>query len=156
MLFYFRFPLAFALLSLSTGLSSFAQSRSNNDGFQRRDGIMYRIRNGEKRPMAHDVHLPNGRTITRDGFVVEASGQRTELPEGKGCTLLGTPTSVVVAPGGQLALASPAVARPSAATPAVMRYEAGVLEQLFSRRGRGHKGWGYYKKHGKGKHKKDD
>ncbi|WP_345070955.1 DUF6799 domain-containing protein [Hymenobacter fastidiosus] len=143
----FRFSLLPILLVLS--LSSLAQRSPGNDGFQRRDGTMYRIRNGEQRAMNHDVHLPNGRTITRDGFVVDATGRRTELAEGKGCTLLGAPTAVVTTAAG-LTLASPA-----SAVPATSRYEADLLDRVFGPRGRG-KGWGRYKKHGKWKRDKDD
>ncbi|MCA8833086.1 DUF6799 domain-containing protein [Hymenobacter pini] len=78
-----------------------------NDGFQRRDGTMYLIRNGEIRPMPHDVQLPNGRLITRDGFVVQRDGSRTELPDGEGCTLLGELASVGRGTNGRLQLASP-------------------------------------------------
>ncbi|WP_345108927.1 DUF6799 domain-containing protein [Hymenobacter algoricola] len=134
-----------------------AQNVANNDGFQRRDGTMYLIRNGQKRPMKHDVHLPNGRTITRDGFVVETTGQRTELAEGRGCTLLGVPSLVVTTGSGQLALASAGGgSRTVEVVPVGGRGDVGVLEQLLGSRGRGHKGWGHYKKKGKRKHDKDD
>ncbi|RYU78367.1 DUF6799 domain-containing protein [Hymenobacter persicinus] len=146
MLVSFRHLLLPALLGLSLG--SQAQRAALNDGFQRRDGTMYLIRNGQKRPMAHDVHLPNGRTVTRDGFVVEPGGQRTELAEGRGCTLLGTPATVTTLPSGQLALGS--VAQPLPAATVSTGYSVSRLEQLFGRRG--HKGWGHYKK--KGKHGK--
>ncbi|WP_126546731.1 DUF6799 domain-containing protein [Hymenobacter amundsenii] len=64
-------------------------SAQANDGFQRRDGTMFLVRNGEVRPMPHDVQLPNGRRVTRDGWVVERDGRRTELRDGQGCTMLG-------------------------------------------------------------------
>ncbi|WBO83787.1 DUF6799 domain-containing protein [Hymenobacter yonginensis] len=64
-----------------------------NDGFVRRDGTMYVLRNGQPRPMTHEVHLPNGRTVTPDGFVVAADGRRTELRNGSGCDLSGQLTA---------------------------------------------------------------
>lgn len=90
------------LLLLFRSASVFAQA---NDGFQRRDGTMYVVRNGEIRPMPHDVHLPNGRLITRDGFVVQRDGRRTELRDGQACTLLGEATAVSRASNGRLQLA---------------------------------------------------
>jgi hypothetical protein len=89
-------------LFLLRSTSVFAQA---NDGFQRRDGTMYVIRNGEIRPMPHDVHLPNGRLITRDGFVVQRDGRRTELRDGQACTLLGEATTISRTPNGRLQLA---------------------------------------------------
>ena len=150
-----RLLFLFALVCLLGPLSVRAQGRASNDGFQRRDGVMYIIRNGEKRPMPQDVHLPNGRTVTRDGFVVEANGQRTELAEGRGCTLLGTPTAVVTGPGGQLALAAPGSNRPAPMQTSAVRHTPSMLDQLLGRRGQGHK-WGHFKKHGKGKRGKHD
>jgi len=95
----------FFLLLLFRSASVCAQA---NDGFQRRDGMMYVVRNGEIRPMPHDVHLPNGRLITRDGFVVQRDGRRTELRDGQACTLLGEATSVSRASTGRLQLAGAA------------------------------------------------
>ncbi len=80
-----RFPLLSFALFLLTHLAA-AQA---NDGFQRRDGTMFLVRNGEIRPMPHDVQLPNGRRVTRDGWVVARDGRRTELRDGQGCTMLG-------------------------------------------------------------------
>ncbi|KUG07499.1 DUF6799 domain-containing protein [Solirubrum puertoriconensis] len=99
------------LLLLSVGLflltaGSAVGQRTNNDGFQRRNGQMHVLRNGQLRPMQHDVVLPNGSIITKDGFVVSATGQRTELREGQGCDLKGNPVTVLSAANG-LALASP-------------------------------------------------
>ncbi|MCB2376551.1 hypothetical protein LGH70_03095 [Hymenobacter sp. BT635] len=146
--------LALGCLVVALHTTAPAQSRSSNDGFQRRDGTMYVIRNGVKRPMTHDVHLPNGRTVTHDGFVVARDGKRTELAEGKGCDLNGSVVAVTPGPQGQLLLA--AAPRPqSAGADAV---NVSYLRQLLEGSGK-RRGWGYYKKkgkHGKGKHKKDD
>ncbi|MBC6697299.1 DUF6799 domain-containing protein [Hymenobacter puniceus] len=70
-----------------------AAHAQTNDGFLRRDGTMYILRNGQTRPMLHDVHLPNGQTVTHDGFVVAADGRRTELRNGSGCNLNGEATT---------------------------------------------------------------
>lgn len=126
------------LLFLLQRTSAFAQA---NDGFQRRDGTMYVVRNGEIRPMPHDVHLPNGRLITRDGFVVQRDGRRTELRDGQACTLLGETTTVSRTPTGRLQLAG---AGPAPTT----RYQhAEPLGWEKGPRGRG-------KAKGKHKHKK--
>lgn len=100
----------FALLCLSF---SFSQAQSANDGFVRRDGTMYVVRNGAQRPMTQDVHLPNGRTVSRDGYIVETDGRHTELAEGQGCTLHGAVVAVRTGTGGQLTFAAPA--RPASA-----------------------------------------
>jgi hypothetical protein len=139
--------LMLSLLTLSGG--THAQSGPRNDGFQRHDGTMYLIRNGQRRPMPHDVQLPNGRTITRDGFIVDAAGQRRELSEGQGCTLAGEPTAVTTASPGQLALAAPG--RPPEPGPVRMVAEPNLLEQFLGPRGKGPKGWGHHKKRGKHK-----
>jgi hypothetical protein len=97
------------LLTISLPLTGRAQA---NDGFQRRDGAMFLIRNGEVRPMPQDVHLPNGRLVTRDGFVVQRDGRRTELRDGQGCTLLGEAAAVLRAPDGRLQLAGPVAVAP--------------------------------------------
>ncbi|TGE09703.1 DUF6799 domain-containing protein [Hymenobacter fodinae] len=135
--------------ALSTGLAK-AQV---HDGFQRRDGSMYVVRNGEARPMTRDVRLPNGNLITRDGFVVERSGKRTELADGAGCTLLGQPTNVTTQADGRLALATGRASQPAAGPP-----EEALLTQFqrwFNGPGRG-KAKGHHKKPGKHKHKRDD
>ncbi|SDY18949.1 DUF6799 domain-containing protein [Hymenobacter psychrophilus] len=77
------------LLSLAFLFLTHLAAAQADDGFQRRDGTMFLVRNGEVRPMPHDVQLPNGRRITRDGWVVERDGRRTELRDGQGCTMLG-------------------------------------------------------------------
>ncbi|WP_303309962.1 DUF6799 domain-containing protein [Hymenobacter sp. BT730] len=87
---------------------SFAQAQSANDGFVRRDGTMYVVRNGVERPMSQDVHLPNGRTVSRDGFIVERDGRHTALAEGQGCTLLGAVATVRTAADGRVAFTSAA------------------------------------------------
>ena len=110
-----------------------------NDGFQRRDGAMYLVRNGEIKPMPHDVHLPNGRLITRDGFVVQRDGRRTELRDGQGCTLLGEATAVSRGPSGRLQLATAAAPAPST------RYQVTTA--------RGWEGWVRGRGKGKGRHK---
>ena len=76
------------LLLFACFLLTHLASAQANDGFQRRDGTMFLVRNGEVRPMPHDVQLPNGRRVTRDGWV-ERDGRRTELRDGQGCTMLG-------------------------------------------------------------------
>ncbi|UOQ72891.1 DUF6799 domain-containing protein [Hymenobacter cellulosilyticus] len=137
---------------MAASFSAPGQSRSRNDGFQRQDGAMFVIRNGVRRPMTRDAHLPNGRIITRDGFVVSRDGHRTELAEGKGCDLNGTVVSVtgggnapvLLAPAGTAAVGPPTAA-------------AAYLRQVDRGKGKG-RGWGHHKKpkHGKGKHKKHD
>ena len=93
------------------GLAPAAAQQPNNDGFQRRNGQMQVVRNGQARPMTRDAHLPTGATVTKDGFVVSAAGQRTELREGQGCDLRGRPVAVQAAADGRLALAAPARSR---------------------------------------------
>lgn len=124
----------------------------SNDGFRRLDGTMYIVRNGEARPMSRDIHLPNGRTITRDGFIVERDGKRTELADGRGCTLLGQSTAVATQPNGRLALAAPGVQES-----APEMTEATLISQFqrwWGGPGRG-KGKGHFKK-GKNKRKHED
>ncbi|TGD81667.1 DUF6799 domain-containing protein [Hymenobacter wooponensis] len=132
-------------LSVTTGL---AQAQTH-DGFQRRDGAMYLVRNGEARPMTRDTHLPNGRIVTRDGFVVERDGKRTELAEGNGCTLLGQPAAITTQGDGRLALLTVGAGRSGA--PAVTTQ----FERWFGKPGRG-KAKGHNKKGGKHKHKDRD
>lgn len=109
-------------LLLALGRPAHAQQVANNDGFQRRNGQMQVVRNGQARPMTRDAHLPTGALVTKDGFVVSTDGRRTELREGQGCDLRGRPVAVRTAPDGTLALASPAApARaPRAAPPSVL------------------------------------
>ena len=114
------------------GLAPAAAQQPNNDGFQRRNGQMQVVRNGQARPMTRDAHLPTGATVTKDGFVVSAAGQRTELREGQGCDLRGRPVAVRTASNGTLALA-PAAAVRAAAVPDDGRAQParGLLEELF-------------------------
>ncbi|GAB3232151.1 hypothetical protein GCM10027346_19190 [Hymenobacter seoulensis] len=86
-----------------------------NDGFQRRDGSMFTVRNGEARLLTRDVRLPNGRLITRDGFVVSRDGQRTELKDGQGCSLLGEPVAVSKQDDGRLLLGARSSVTPASA-----------------------------------------
>lgn len=163
--FSFLIPLAvavsvsvFRLLLLGGSLlavPALAQSPTN-DGFQRRDGTMYVIRNGQKRPMTRDAHLPNGRTITRDGFVVERDGQRTELTEGRGCTLAGTGVVVAAGQDGQVVLAAAPRPQPARVVSVQSVSAQAYLSQLLGSEKR--RGWGYYKKgkRGKGKGRKHD
>jgi hypothetical protein len=125
-----------------------------NDGFRRLDGTMYVVRNGEARPMPHDIHLPNGRTVTRDGFIVERDGTRTELAEGRGCTLLGQSTAVRTEANGRLALAAPG----GSPAPAAAATEATLVSQFqrwWGGPGRG-KAKGHHKNKGKHKPKHQD
>ena len=125
-----------------------AQQPAGNDGFRRRNGQMEVIRNGQPYAMTRDAHLPTGTTVTKDGFVVSATGQRIELREGQGCDLRGRSVAVVSTAGGALALASPgatgATGAPQAASPT-------LLEQVFGRDGGGFYKFKKAKKHhGKG------
>ncbi|GAC1377145.1 MAG: hypothetical protein NVSMB30_23520 [Hymenobacter sp.] len=116
-------------LVLALGGSAQAQ-QLNNDGFQRRNGQMQVVRNGQGRAMTRDVHLPTGATVTKDGFVVSATGQRTELREGEGCDLRGRPVTVLTAPDGTLALDAPVpLARPNSRSEAPPARS--LLEELF-------------------------
>ncbi|AIZ62534.1 hypothetical protein PK28_00395 [Hymenobacter sp. DG25B] len=131
----------FACLWLSFLVS---HAQSSNDGFVRRDGTMYVVRNGAQRPMTQDVHLPNGRTVSRDGFIVETDGRHTELAEGQGCTLLGAVVAVHAGSNGQLTLASPA--RPSSATRRVSAGSGGGQRWEGPRgKAKGHKKKGKHK-----------
>lgn len=138
-----------ALGLLLTAGPTLAQQLSN-DGFQRRNGQMQVLRNGQARPMTRDAHLPTGVTVTKDGFVVGPGGQRTELREGQGCNLRGRPVAVRTAPNGTLALASPA----AASTDERDESARSVLTEIFGRRGesdeRFFKSKKYKKSHGKG------
>ncbi|QJX46432.1 hypothetical protein HMJ29_05570 [Hymenobacter taeanensis] len=129
---------------LATGLAK-AQIRN---GFQRHDGTTYLIRNGEARPMTRDTHLPNGRVVTRDGFVVQRDGQRTKLPEGAGCTLLGQFATIDTEADGRLALFTGSAGRsaPNVVEPAAISQ----LQRWFGKPSRG-KAKGHYKKGGKHK-----
>jgi hypothetical protein len=96
-----------ASLGLLLSLNMPAQAQQpNNDGFYRHNGQMHILRNGQLRPMTRDSHLPTGVVVTKDGFVVDAQGRRTQLREGQGCNLKGNVVAVKSAAGG-LALAAP-------------------------------------------------
>lgn len=144
-----------------------AQRSANNDGFQRRNGQMQVVRNGQPRPMAHDAHLPTGAVVTTDGFVVSPDGRRTELREGQGCDLRGRPVAVRTVAGGALALAPPA-APPRAAVVREAVPARSLLEEMFGERGsddkqffklkksKKRKGKGHGKGHGRWKDEGDD
>ena len=127
----------------------------DNDGFRRRNGLMQVVRNGQPRPMTRDAHLPTGATVTKDGFVVGPTGQRTELREGQGCDLRGRPVAVLTAPDGTLALERAAARVPDAGAGRVLPART-VLEEVFGR-GDDEDGGGFFgfrkgkKHHGKGK-----
>lgn len=153
-----------ATLLGSLGQPALAQQVSNNDGFQRRNGQMQVLRNGQGRPMTRDAHLPTGVTVTKDGFVVSPTGQRTELREGQGCDLRGRPVAVQATADGRLALAAPAGPRPEA-LPGRAQSAPTLLQAMFGASdddddGRGVFKYKKYKKHhGKGKgrgHRKGD
>lgn len=113
-----RTPFFFAVgLFLLTGsvVAPAAAQQLNNDGFQRRNGQMHVVRNGQLRPMLRDARLPTGMVVTKDGFVVGRNGERRELREGQGCDLKGNPVAVVAAAGG-VALVAPAAAPRGSAT----------------------------------------
>ncbi|UYZ60541.1 DUF6799 domain-containing protein [Hymenobacter latericus] len=137
--------LSIGLMVLTAGTA--VGQRPNNDGFQRRNGQMHVLRNGQLRPMQHDVALPNGSVITKDGFVVDARGQRTELREGQGCDLKGNAVGVVPAAGG-LALASPSKRRQAyTAYPAAEQVRAVLEDFLGGDDEHGYEDGEYDKKH---------
>ncbi|MDB5234837.1 MAG: hypothetical protein JWR44_1830 [Hymenobacter sp.] len=141
------------LLLLPLFQPAIAQQSANNDGFLRRNGQMQVVRNGQPRPMTRDAHLPTGTVITKDGFVVTPSGQRTELREGQGCDLRGRPVAVLTTASGTLALGEAVATRRSSASRQELPAQS-VFEQLGGRRdddeGRYYKGKKGKKKHGKG------
>ncbi|MDJ0365155.1 hypothetical protein QMK33_08320 [Hymenobacter sp. H14-R3] len=153
-----------ACLLLPLGRLALAQQPTNNDGFLRRNGQMQVVRNGQARPMTHDARLPTGVVVAKDGFVIAAGGQRTELREGQGCDLRGRPVAVRTAASGALALASPAPARASvgpAARPSVLEALLGPAggEGGYSFNGKKWKknhGKGHGKGHGRGHRKNED
>lgn len=102
------------LLSLR---ASVAAPLADNDGFQRRNGQMYILRNGQLRAMTRDSRLPTGVLVSKDGFVIDARGRRTELREGQGCDLKGNIVTVAPTAAGGLALARPARVSRSASGP---------------------------------------
>jgi hypothetical protein len=93
-------------LGLLLSLRAAAAPMADNDGFQRRNGQMYILRNGQLRAMTHDSRLPTGVLVTKDGFVVDARGRRTELREGQGCDLKGNLVAVAPTASGSLVLAT--------------------------------------------------
>lgn len=156
-----RYYFLLAACSATFGFTAPALAQANNDGFQRRNGQMYVVRNGQPRPMTHDVHLPTGTVVTKDGFLVAPNGQRAELREGQGCTLRGQPVDVVQGPTG-LVLAAPQTraaerAREMDEDDEPERGVEAVFSRLFGEREG--KGWkkakGRGKRHGKG-HGEDD
>lgn len=115
------------LLLVLQATPAVAQNR-HNDGFQRRNGQMHVLRNGQLRPMTRDARLPTGAVVTKDGFIRAANGKRTELREGQGCDLKGNIVAVVPVAGG-LALGFPRGGqRQASAAPTVVRL---TLEDLF-------------------------
>ena len=108
-----------------------AQQTPNNDGFQRRNGQMQVVRNGQPRPMTRDAHLPTGATVTKDGFVVSPTGQRSELREGQGCDLRGRPVAIRTAANGALSLGSASAPASNGSTRVVPEVPPSLLEQLF-------------------------
>ncbi|WP_400190473.1 DUF6799 domain-containing protein [Hymenobacter sp. B81] len=122
----------------------------SNDGFQRRNGQMHVLRNGQLRPMTRDARLPTGAVVTKDGFVVSQQGRRTELREGQGCDLRGNVVAVVPAAGG-LALAAPRPVAPARGLPVGFVLNARPGEAGFGALKRGR---GAHKKKGKHKWKK--
>ena len=150
---FYRVAGAVSLL-LITSWPTLAQ-QLRNDGFQRRNGQMQVVRNGQPRPMTRDAHLPTGATVTKDGFVVSAEGRRTELREGQGCDLRGRPVAVLTAADGTLALAAPERARSATSTTGQDQPARSVLAEIFGRRDDGDERFFKVKKskkhHGKGK-----
>ncbi len=132
------------LLSFACFLLTHLASAQANDGFQRRDGTMFLVRNGEVRPMPHDVQLPNGRRVTRDGWVVARDGRRTELRDGQGCTMLGEVAQAEPDSRGRILLhdAGSAAARPT--TEQVRLLRVGT-EFWLGKKGKG-RGKGKYKR----------
>lgn len=124
-----NFWLCGAVASLLAPGPAHARQTPNNDGFQRRNGQMQVVRNGQPRPMTRDAHLPTGATVTKDGFVVSPTGQRTELREGQGCDLRGRPVAVRTTASGALALGTPSA--PASVRSARLEPAPSLLEQVF-------------------------
>ena len=125
--------LLFTALSLLLCLSNPAAAKPpKHDGFYRRDGQMHLLRNGQLRPMTRDARLPTGLLVTKDGFVVDTKGRRTELREGQGCDLKGNVVAVAPAKDGRLALAARPERRPTPDRRAEDEPAVGsVLDELF-------------------------
>lgn len=81
-----------------------AQKGTANDGFLRQNGTTYVVRHGQLRPLTREVHLPNGRTVAPEGFVIGPDGQRQPLAEGQGCDLQGTLRTARRQPNGSWAV----------------------------------------------------
>ncbi|GAA4392414.1 DUF6799 domain-containing protein [Hymenobacter koreensis] len=120
--------LALLVIGLATPPSSAQQL--NNDGFQRHNGQMQILRNGQLRPMTRDARLPTGAVVTKDGFVVSRDGRRTELREGQGCDLRGNIVAVVPTASG-LALSSRAAGSRGASNAPAVGQVREVLEDLL-------------------------
>lgn len=106
-----------AALSALLAPAAYAQA---DDGFVRRNGATYLLRHGQLRPLAQEIHLPNGRSVTPDGFVLRPDGSRAELREGQGCDLRGNLVGSRQQADGRwvLAAAPPAAPRPAYVGPA--------------------------------------
>lgn len=76
--------LVIALLSCTT--LSFAQTKN---GYLRRDGKMFEVRNGKVHPLANDVMLANGVTVLKNGTVIQKNGVRQKINENEGVDILG-------------------------------------------------------------------
>ncbi|KUG08003.1 DUF6799 domain-containing protein [Solirubrum puertoriconensis] len=93
-----------ALLACLLSWPAVGQSGAANDGFLRQNGTTYVVRHGQLRPLSREVHLPNGRTVTPEGFVIEPDGKRQPLAEGQACDLQGTLRSARRQPNGTWAV----------------------------------------------------
>ncbi|GAB3829815.1 DUF6799 domain-containing protein [Hymenobacter jeollabukensis] len=125
-------------LLLSLSLSS-VQAQAD-DGFLRRNGSTYLLRHGQLRPLTQEVHLPNGRTVTPEGFVLRPDGGRTQLAEGQGCDLRGNPVASQQQANGSWALAAPAASPAIRAAYAVptRRVPPGQLKKWWKQFGKKH------------------
>ncbi|GAB2962938.1 hypothetical protein GCM10027048_34600 [Hymenobacter coalescens] len=128
---------------LMSCLAASAAAQTANDGFLRRNGSTYILRHGQLRPLTREAHLPNGRTVTPDGFVLQADGRRVALVEGQGCDLRGNPVGSQQGAGGTWALAARPAVRPGEVQRAeqVLRLSPGQRKKwyrFFKKRGRKH------------------
>ncbi|AYA37672.1 hypothetical protein D3Y59_11820 [Hymenobacter oligotrophus] len=94
-----------ALACLLSGPATAQSGAATDDGFLRQNGTTYVVRHGQLRPLQREVRLPNGRTITPEGFVIGPNGQRQPLAEGQACDLQGTPRAARRHPNGSWAVA---------------------------------------------------
>jgi hypothetical protein len=110
------FPLrTLLLLTGLLGCTTLTAAAQADDGFLRRNGATYTVRH-----LTRQAHLPNGRTVTPEGFVLGPDGRRTPLEEGRGCDLRGNPVGASQQPNGAwLLAAAPTVAPPQ---PAALRH----------------------------------